>query len=520
MSKKKYFFYSKKYKTGSEKREEFILRLKQKVFSFLLKNDSFINKLDPVDRFQKYKEDREVHIAKNYYSGRLNLKWQPESYKSLKLPYISFLEVIEIDKFDYFRKNLISKFSSNHSGFGLDLRYKEELKEKLSNIKIDLDTSGNGKLISLNFKKLRPKHSDLIDFLNISYLKTNESYFILHIEVSTSNKFKKFESKIFESLETDFSIRHFNSLKNILQHRFFTGHTSFRSSLVRKNIDNLISDLEFQIRYNILTPFKGYFHTSTLTSKIPRIEHYTVKNLRTLKEKNSLSSFFESSGIIQFTSQDELVDIHIDEESNKVFIIKEEKHQIQPNSKNDMSDYDKLESYFLIQSMAFPCVFGSILSEEFTRLNHIKRKMYDFLENTNKWRFYKSFLLFKQNNNYLKLKKEITKLNLITNRYKNEFNERSLAFLINHSIDMNDYEYSQKNRRKSLESNLSNFYIVKFTNDINYLSKKKDDVNHIFKNIEELNNYRTNFILQIVSLLVGILAIIFALEKVQRLFNF
>jgi hypothetical protein len=90
----------------------------------------------------------------------LNLKSQPGNYNTLKLFYINFMEVIEIDKFDHFRKSLISRFSRNHSGFGLDLRYKEELKEKLSNIKINLDTSGNGNLISLNFKKLNPRHSD------------------------------------------------------------------------------------------------------------------------------------------------------------------------------------------------------------------------------------------------------------------------------------------------------------------------------------------------------------------------
>jgi hypothetical protein len=59
------------------------------------------------------------------------------------------------------------------------------------------------------------------------------------------------------------------------------------------------------------------------------------------------------------------------------------------------------------------------------------------------------------------------------------------------------------------------YYIEKFKNDIKYLTKKKDDVNIVFKNIEELNSYRTNFILQIVSLIVGILAFIFAFEKVR-----
>ena len=515
MTKKKYFFYSKTYKTRSEKLNDFTLRLKQKVFLYLLKNNYFKEKLDPVDRFQEYKEDREIHIAKNFYSSGLHLKSQPNNYKKLKLPYISFIEVIEIDKFDDFKKSLISKFSSKHSGFGFDIRYKEELIEKLSKIKIQLDSSGFGKLISLNFKKLQPKNSDLIDFVHISYLKTNESYFILQIEITTSEKFKKIESKIFKSPETDLSIKYFNSTKNILKHRFFTGHTAFRGSLTRKNIDNLISDLEYQIQHNILKHLKGYFYNSKLNSKIPRIEHYTVKGFKELKEKNYFSTFLNLSSQFQFTSPDELVDIYFDQEDNKVFIIKEEKHQMKANTESDRSDYDRLESYFVVQSMTFPCVFESILNEEFSRLNHIKREMYDFLEESNKWRFYKSFLLFKQNSNYLKLKKEITKLNLITNRYKNEFNKKALQFLINHGYEINDYKYSDLNWRKSDESNLSDFFVKRFTTQINYLAKKKDDVNLIFRNMEELNSYRTNFILQIVSIIVGVLAFIFAFEKVQ-----
>lgn len=512
---RKYFYYERNYKNQAEKRRDLVLNLKQKIFSFLLNNTFFEKKLKPVDRFQKFKENEEVHIAKNYYSGRINPKWVPDKYETLKLPYLSFFEVIEIDKFDHFKKNLISKFSSKHSSFWRDIRYKEELVEKLSKIKIDLDTTGYGKLISLNFKKLNPPHSDLIDFLHMSYLKTNESYFILHLEVNTSEKFKNFESKIFNSSETDVSIRHFHSVKNILKHWLFTGHTSFRGSLVRENIDNLISDLEFQIRYNILKPLKGNFNTSKLNSKIPRVEHYTIKNFKNLKENNALSSFFEYSSVIQFASKDDLVDIYIERESNKISIIKEENHQMKANTEGDRSDYDKLESYFLIQSMTFPCVFQSVLDEDFSKLNQIKRKMYDFLETSNQWRFYKTFLLFKHNLDYLKLKKEITKLNLKTKRYNNEFHKSKLTFLLNHGIEINEYLYSKKNRRELINLDLSSYYIENFTRQINHLTKKKEDINQIFKNIEELNNYRTNFILQIISLMVGILAFIFAFEKIQ-----
>lgn len=515
LKKKEYFYYEKKHKNWSEKRAEYSYKLKQKTLSFLTRNKYLKKKLNVIDRHTELRNAKEHHIYLNYYTDRIISKNQPEQYKKLNLTYISFFEVIEIDKFDQFKKTIISKFSSKHSGFGKEIRFKDELSKKLSKIKIDFNSSGFGRLISLDFEKINNSHSDYIDRLTISYVKTNESYFILHIDVKPSKVFKKVATKILKSSETSLSTRHFHSFKNILKHRLFTSYTSFKSSLLRENVDNLISDLEYQITNNILKPLNGYFYTSKLTSQIPKIEHYTIRKLKKHKDNNSLHSFFNFSSIVQFTSKDELVDIYSNKEKNTIHIIKEEEHGKRERKGKDYTDYDWIESYYLIQSMAFPCVFDSILNQEFSKLNHIKRKMYDFLESTSKWQFYKYFLLFHQNSKYLKLKKEITKLNLITNRYKNEFNDRALNFLINHSGNINEYDYSSKNRRKISESNLLSYYIEKFKNDIKYLTKKKDDVNIVFKNIEELNSYRTNFILQIVSLIVGILAFIFAFEKVR-----
>jgi hypothetical protein len=516
LKKKEYFYYDKKHKKWSEKRAENSYDIKQKILSFLAKNKYLKKKLNAIDRHTELKNDRENHLFRNYYTDKIISKNQPKHYKKLKLTYISFFEVIEIDKFDQFKKSLISKFSSKHSGFGKEIRFKDNLIEKLSKIKINLDSSGFGKLINLDFKKINDNRSDYIDFLRISYIKTNESYFMLHIEVKPSEKFKKIATDILKSSETSLSTRHFHSFKNIIKHKLFTSYTSFKSSLIRENVDNLISDLQFQVNHNILKPLNGYFFTSKLTTQIPKIEHFTIKKLKKHKDENNFYSFFNFSSIVEFSSKDELVDIYINNEKNTIHIIKEEEHGKKDITGKDHTDYDWLESYHLIQSLAFPCVFNSILIQEFSKLNHIKRKMYDFLENSSRWQFYKYFLLFHQNNKYLKLKKEITKLNLITNRYKNEFNDRALNFLINHSIDISEYNYSIKNRRKVNESNLSDYYIVKFRNDIKYLTKKKDDINIVFKNIEELNSYRTNFILQIVSLIVGILAFIFAFEKVRE----
>lgn len=517
MKNREYFYYDKKHKNGLEKRDECSYELKKKIISFLSRNKYLRDKLSPTDRHFELSYEKETHLYRNHYINNHISKNRPKNYRKLNLTHISFFEVIEIDKFDHFKKNLISKFSSKHSSFIKEVRFKDKLEKKLSEIKINLDTSGFGKLISLDFEKINDSRSDYIDFLSISYIKTNESYFILHIDVKPSKKFNEISSKILGSSETSFFTQYFHSFKNILKHGVFTSYKSLNSSLIRENIDNLLSDLQFQIKYNILKPLNGYFSLSKFATSIPKIEHYTIEEFRKHKDENTLNYFFDLSDVIQFTSRDELVDIYSNKKKNTIYIIKDHEHGKKDRTDKDYKDYERFQSYYLIKSMAFPCVFDSILSHEFLKLNHIKRKMYDFLENTSKWKSYKYLLLFKQNTEYLTLKKEITKLNLITNRYKNEFNEGALTFLINYIGDISDYSYSVKNQRKMSESNILSYYKKMFRNDIEYLTKKKDDINIVFKDIEELNSYKTNFILQIVSLIVGVLAFIFAFEKVKQL---
>lgn len=519
MKTEKYFYFEKKYKTKEERKSDFHLNLKQKLFYSILDNKYLKNHLNSIDRFYKFKDERDVRVYKNLYSDKRLFKTELKNHKTLKLPYISFYEVIEIDKFDSFKQKLISNFSKKHTGFGRDIKYKDELIEKLNSVKISLDTSGFGKLISLNFKKLKARHSNLIDFVNISYLKTRESFFILHLEITTSEKFNELFTKITESSETGLSVRHFHSYKNILKFRIFNAHTTFKSSLTRENIDNLISDLQFQINHNILSHLDGFFNKNNLESRLPKTLHFTIKDLHSFKQGKDIDSFFNFNNINQFTSNDKLVDIYLDEGNNNTYIIKEEGHGKKENSSTDHTDYDRLESYFLIQSLTFPSSFQAILNEDFERINQIKREMYDFLEISNKWSFYNYFQLINLNIKYMRLKKEITKLNLISSRYKNEFNERTLNFLINHSTNISEYSHSDKNRRFVENLNLYKYFENNFTECITHLRKKIQDVNDIFKSIEELNSYRTNFILQIVSLSIAILAFVFAFDKVKNMFN-
>lgn len=517
MEKSKLYFYQKKYRTNSEKFSIQTKSLKKKIFNFLSKTPFLERKLKSTDRYHNFKYNKETYIAENYYVDNILNKNKLSNFSDFNLNFISFFEAIEIDKFDSFKKRLIKKFAHKHSFFKQDIRFRNELAENLSKVKINLDTLSVGKLIELDFKKHVYPESNLIDYISISYIKTYESYFILHIEVKTSSVLNEFVNKIFSGREIGLQIPHLHSFKNIIKYGVFWGHTSFKSSITRLNIDNLISDLQYQVFFNILRPLRGYLYSSEIRN-FPFIEHYTTKNFKSKKKLNKLRSFFDFSDIVQFSSDDELVDIYINQEKHSISLIKEEGHGTREIINNDHSDYDWLESYYLINGLAFPCIFAKILQIEHKKLNYIKRNIYDFLERSDNWGI-KKLLIIPENFHFIKLKKDIAKLNLLTNRFKNEFNANSFSYLINHSEDLSIYKFSDNNFKKkdTDNENLLEYFINCFSYGIDRLSKRKDNVNEIFKNIEELNNFRTNFILQVASLIIALLALIFAFDKVKNL---
>lgn len=90
MNNPNYYYFNKKYKTKDEKKKDFCLNIKQTLFSFLSENKYFKKKLSSIDGSYEYRNKREAHIAKNYYSSRLKLNPEIENYRDLKLSYISF----------------------------------------------------------------------------------------------------------------------------------------------------------------------------------------------------------------------------------------------------------------------------------------------------------------------------------------------------------------------------------------------------------------------------------------------
>lgn len=460
MKNREVFFYDKKYKTSLEKREELALYIKQTIYSLFLNIPFLKKKLSYID-IHYHNLNQGKRLKRNYYQNPYISKSKTSifDHRKLEMPSISFFDVIEIDNFQNFQKELINKFSNKHSEIISRISFKENLIKDLSKIKINLDTSSHGRLINIDFNKIQAINSDLLGFIEISYIKTEESYFILHLNVRTSEKFNTLYSKIINSREIEYSTKHFHSFMNILKHKVFNSHTSSGGTLIQHNIDNLISDLKFQVTFNLLKPFQGYFYTSKLNPNIPTVIHYSIENFLNLKKDYRFSNFLRLKQARCFSSKDHLFDFYLNQEYNTVLIIKEKGHGKKEPLEKDLTNYDWLESYSAIQDIAFVCVFESILNIEFLKLNQIKRRTYDLIKHSNRWMLLNFISIFKYNINYFKLKKEIAVLNLTTSRYKNEFSKNSILFLTNRYSNLSNYNYVSVFKNEKKEINLSEYIL-------------------------------------------------------------
>lgn len=512
----KHFLYRKRYYYSLKERfQEKSLKYKIKLQKKLSKN-KFTSKL--IDSYEVYALKETKWLGEYHIDDIINL---PESerynYAEIKLKELIYFEAIEIDDFDIIENKLISKFSNKQRGL-FDIS-DEELKKTLAKIKNSFDTISNGKLFTINFKKIKSEKSDLISFANLSYTKTNESYFILKITIYPSEKFEKIFKKIINDNYTALRVPNYLPFISILKKRRFIKHESFIENLKAHNLRLLLSDLNFQIKSNITKHINGYFHNSKYSNSLPCIEYYEVDNINVMKKDVKLQDIFETDyNNHHFALNDNKVEIYFSDNYRKnqtlIQILKEKGHGGKSNiSPNDATDYSDIETYCLLDSLSFPCVFQGILNEQLNNHNKLKREIYDFGKNVNKPSFFNRFFFFLYNKKYIELKQRLSQILISIKRYESEFTNQRIA-LYTREFDLRTFiKFSHQNTKTN--ENLLQIIVKDFSFQIKDLDTKAKGTNEIFKTIEELNSYRTNLFLQLVSLIIGILAFIFTFNKIK-----
>lgn len=337
----------------------------------------------------KYLEPYEVHILnqisfRGEYASRIFGKSNVDQhiYKNIQLKTIVFYEAIEIDNFDTYRKKILSRFTNNQIFYS----DKENLEQKLLEVKNNLDAISRGNLFALKYKKKVKRTNDLMSSINVSYIKTNESYFILKIQVTPSEKFNSIFKQIIISKDVSLSFPHYNTFFNILKTRRFISYESINNSLKCKNIANLVSDINQQVKLNVTKYLKGYFHNSKTSSILPSVEFYEVDSIIDFHKDDNLKNNFNTGFNGYFALPDNEIEIYFSDSSgrkqNLIQVVKQREHGSQERQENNYTDYDKIETYSLLESLGFPCVFRGILKKQSENLNKLKRDIYDFVNNT------------------------------------------------------------------------------------------------------------------------------------------
>jgi hypothetical protein len=509
------FFYSNRYNLSVKHAiEKYNNNFKSKLLNFLYRNRFTSEYLDGYDLFNLRRS-----FFKNVYSFDKDIKSinnESKQYKDIKLLELDYFEALEIDNFDKYRGRIISKFSNNEKFSSSSSR--ENLKQRLDEVKKEFDSISWGNLFSVNFEKKRRLNNNLIKKFDVSYIKTNESYFILKIKIKPSDEFKNIFQEIINSEDVNISKHHYNSYYNILKlRRFYFSESKFISSKCL-SIENLLSDLNQQVKRNITKHFKGYFHNSKIDVAVPSIEYYEVNDFSKFHDDSALKKNFYTGSDGHYSTPDDQVEIYFSnyrKRSTRVQVVKQKGHGSTPQKGKDITDYDKIESYYLLNSLAFPCVFRGILIELFEKLNSLKREIYDFGNDTNNINIFKSLFLFNYNNSYLKLKQTLVQILITTKRFENEFTKKKLAI---YTSEYKLEDFTPRNYKGGFKKkNLLYDIVVEFNNNIKALRHKTSSTNEIFKTIEELHSYRTGYVLQIMSLFIACLAFIFAFDRAKKI---
>ncbi len=495
-----HFFYEKRYSTPGfkDKYELFSERIK-----FILA------KFGRSSRIFRLFFPRDIFLLKSD-SDVIGSTTDPTN-TDIRLSAITFLLPLEIDDFDLYKEKIVKHFAKSSWHFGPHNR--DRLQETLNSVKSSFNTTSyGGQPFYLKFD--RKKHNNLLDAALIGYTKTLESYFILNVEIRPSTLFHETLRSIVTS--PDFTLENvvFNRFLEIIKRRQFVSHSNMNLSANTESINNLISDLEYQVKSNVLGPF---LNSDDHTRHLPRVEIFETTSLDTANLEFSIprwigrhkSSFRFNDGKIHIFK-------HAGDSNCIIKILKESGHGKRDANKSDLTDYDWVENYNLFKALALPTALHSILVRQQKSLDKLKRLVYDYIRDSAK----KNFLnrIFSFNRTYIKLKLTFANHILTFKRFEGEFSTDNLRELYSDDMHLREFIRSKNSVVHQDESeNLEKNFLSSFEYMIGKLNKEINTLTEVFEPIEGINTYRISIWLQIASLITAVLSLLLAEQFIKWL---
>ncbi len=528
---KSLFFYVSRYQSTSEKLAKRWDYLKFVVFQFLQRNQNFQKCFGMLWEYYPFGDqiisDFEVYRVRVKRKKNREGVWKEEKLtgqndsfncNNFKVDELHLFEVINIDEFQKYERRIIAGYKK---AFLQDEKRKLELRERLSSVKNNLGSiSYGGTLYYRDFSKERTKHNDLIDSCTLSPTKTKESFYILGISVTPSKKFHKLFGKIVDQDISDHIDKiNMNSFSLIIRNRRFISSWS-SLSLKRHNMDLLYRDLHAQVRKNVTSTINGRFH-SNKNGFLPSISFYEVDKLKNFQDDRELFDTIKNYSFNFYKPDDREVLVFLpdfnEDRNPSLSVVQEENCWSDEKNKNEKTNYDSIYKYCLRQSLTVPYVLRNILIQESNELDSLRRRIYDFVYDARDTNFLGRFLLLLSNSKYLRLKESLTYILMIVKRFESEFRQKEFRLFMR-DADLSEYKIQGSYIHPYEEKDLYNRLLKGISFQLKSINERAKSISEIFKSIEELHAYRTNYILQITSLFIGILAFFFAFEEIKNYF--
>lgn len=528
---KSLFFYVSRYQSTSEKLAKRWDYLKFVIFRFLERNQNFKRSIGILWEYFPFGDqvisDFEVYRIKDKKNQNKNGGWAEEKLtngdhgsgcSNCRVDELHLFEVINIDAFQKYEKRILAGYKK---AFFQDERRKLELKERLSTVKGNLGSiSYGGTLYYRDFKKERTKHNDLIDSCTLTPTKTRESFFILGISVTPSKKFYKLFRKIVnQNVPDQIDKVNMNHLSSILRNRRFISSWSFMS-LKRHNMDLLFRDLHAQVRKNVTSTINGRFH-SNKNGFLPSICFYKIDKLTNFQDDRELFDVIRNQAFNFYKPDDQEVVVFLpdysEDRNTPLSVVQEENCWSGEAKESEKDNYDTIYKYCLRQSLTVPYVLRNILIQESNELDSLRRRIYDFVYDAKEMNFLRRFLFVLSNRKYLRLKESLTYILMIVKRFESEFRQDEFRLFMK-DADLSEYKIKGRYIHPKEEKDLYNRLLKGISFQLKSINERASSISEIFKSIEELHAYRTNYILQLISLFIGILAFFFAFEEIKNYF--
>jgi hypothetical protein len=489
-------YYTSKYKKRniSQKWEHFIIAILAKIHKSSF--NKLLNELDnyQIDHFIKPREHNNTYLQ--------------ASGKILKVQKIEILDIIELDQIsnilNYFDRLFKTRSCKDSTLIKRELTFSEqsELKQWIANSIESYGFISYRGLFSISNDKIND-NNDLFDLVEFKCYKTSDTYFLLKLEVTPSDKFQSLTREIIDTniipvdLPQLFQIRDFIKYKRIIRGLKAPGYPKEQA------FNFLVEDLIYQIRKEFLFNFKGFYSDSSKTNP-----HIIIFNS---KDQLSFADFRIGFGV--FSTRP--CDIYYNE-ALSFFIINKARYETtnclyvigDSDSFPDEFNQDKILIHIALSNTLYPSwILLNYFRDLNTQITSLRKTVYSFI--------HKNYFSF---NKQIKIQTKLSRMKILVNRINIEFNDGN----IDHYINSEDFDLNLMLLVNNSWSKDPNFYTYVdrlfkyYTKDI---KSQIIEIEDYFKEISNINLIKTNMRMQFFILLISILGLLLALSNIHKLIS-